>query len=152
MKKLLLIPFASLFLLVSCLNSSSKINSKDFAGKYKIEIGTESLNTEGATAKALGAALGGMLMNEIQVVFYDNGEGYLETGPLMKYVISKNGDCTFTYKIEQDSVMTMRMNSGGDNFSGQHILRKVGDAYDFVKVINPKTKELEMTLVRQDTK
>ncbi|MBQ4215682.1 MAG: hypothetical protein II663_05365, partial [Bacteroidales bacterium] len=64
----------------------------------------------------------------------------------------EGGDGTFTYTIQQDSLLNVKMKGNAANVSGTHILRKVGDAYDYIKVINPKTNELEMTLVRQAEK
>ncbi|MBR5434859.1 MAG: hypothetical protein IK117_10540 [Bacteroidales bacterium] len=151
MKKIL-IPFACAVLFCACTGSRSSFNSKEFAGKYKMEIAPEALNSS-SEANALGAMLGNMLMDDMQVVFYENGDGLLELGPILKYVMTKDGgDGTFTYKIQRDSIIEVKMKGGKSNVEGAHILRKVGDAYDYIKVINPKTNELEMTLIRQESK
>ncbi len=146
------LPMVCMVLFAACNGSKTSFNSKDFAGKYKMEIAPDALDSK-EEANALGLWLGNLLMDDIQVVFYENGDGYLELGPVFKYMLTKEGgDGTFTYTIQQDSLLNVKMKGNAANVSGTHILRKVGDAYDYIKVINPKTNELEMTLVRQAEK
>ena len=96
----------------------------------------------------MGSALAGLLLNQFSITFYENGEGYIYGGTLDS-LFSNYNTVYFEYTISQDSILNFH---NSKDSVVQHIMRKVGDSYDYIKMINPKTKEVELTLVRQITK
>ncbi|MBQ4215912.1 MAG: hypothetical protein II663_06540, partial [Bacteroidales bacterium] len=68
------LPMVCMVLFAACNGSKTSFNSKDFAGKYKMEIAPDALDSK-EEANALGLWLGNLLMDDIQVVFYENGDG-----------------------------------------------------------------------------
>ena len=144
MKKYLII-FVCLSFMMGC-NSKSSFNNKKLAGKYSIEIALP--DEDKSELGDMGTALAGLFLNQISISFYENGDGFIDAGAFTSLLLSKSDSGEFKYSISQDSILNFYNNN--DSIV-QHILRNVGDSYDYIKLINPETKEVEFTLVRQKT-
>ena len=144
MKKYLIIFVCALFA-IGC-NSNSSFNNKKLAGEYSLQIAMP--DDDQSELGQMGSALTGLLSNQFSITFYENGEGYIYGGTLDS-LFSNSMPFYFKYTISQDSILNFH---NSNDSVVQHIMRKVGDSYDYIKMINPKTKEVEITLVRQATK
>lgn len=144
MKKYFII-FVCALLTIGC-NSNSSFNNKKLAGKYSLQVNMS--DDDQSELGEMGTALAGLFLNQISITFYENGEGFIDGGALTS-LLSDSNTGEFKYTISQDSILNFH---NSNDSVVQHILRKVGDSYDYIKMINPQTKEVEITLVRQATK
>lgn len=142
MKKLIFF-FLCASILCSC-NNTKKVDSKKFAGKYTIEFPTDGSGDQEVLA------LASLFLQDISIVFYENGDGILDNKILKAFASEKQWDGTFHYSIEQDTLLNISSDAMNAITGGTVILRKVGNEYDYIKLINPKTNKIVGTLVRKN--
>lgn len=134
--------FGAACMFLACTNSSRTVNSKDLAGRYKVDIAEElsekfyesSKNEiEESFLKLLSLGI------EIDIVFYDNNKGVIEFGGWTFNLLGEESETmSFEYKIKQDSILQIT-DANGDSL--QCVIRKIADNYDYLQIVDEENSK-----------
>ena len=132
---------AAMVILSACSGGNNTVNKNELQGRYQIDLAPVLKDIMEQSGNSIDIPAGFASMLDVTVQFETEKAIVDASGVAIQLFKSMTGDewtlpMALGYKIENDSVLYLKQE--GKDFEEVGVLKKIGDGYDYLKVVTTK--------------